>query len=444
MSKTKTVTPPENKITSLNERLQKLIPGGAHTYAKGIDQFPEFHAPVMKKGEGCIAWDCEGNSYIEYGMGLRSVTLGHAYPPVIEAAYKAMKDGTNFTRPSILELEAAELFLSIVPGAEMVKFGKNGSDATTAALKLARAYTGRNMVAICADHPFFSIDDWFIGHTKINAGIPMPVRDLTVSFRYNDLQSLEHLFDKYPQQISCIFLEPEKYEPPKDGFLHKAKELCHKNGALFILDEMITGFRWHLGGAQTLYNVTPDLSTFGKAMGNGFAISALCGKKEFMQLGGLQHDRERVFLLSTTHGAETHALAAFKAVVVAYQKNDVIQHLMTHGDQLRNGLEAAIARNNLTDFISIPGPPCCLVCSTADHNGAGSQPYRTLLLQEIMKRGVIAPNLVISFAHQKKHINQTISAFEEAFSIYRKALDSGIENFLNGKSVQPVYRKYNA
>lgn len=432
-----------NKSHALKDRFHAAIPGGAHTYAKGDDQFPELYLPIMERGKGCMAWDMDGNQYIEYGMGLRSVTLGHAYQPVIEAACEQMKSGTNFTRPSILELQAAERFLDLVPGAEMVKFGKNGSDATTAALKLARAYTGRDMVAICYDHPFFSIDDWFIGSTSIDRGIPLTIKKQTVTFRYNDLQSIEDLFDRYPGQIACIFLEPEKNDPPQNDFLQKAKDLCHRHGALFILDEMITGFRWHNGGAQTLYGIVPDLSTFGKAMGNGFAISALAGKREFMELGGLYDKRERVFLLSTTHGAETHALAAFMAVADAYEKYDVVNVLKRQGHRLRAGLEKGIKNHNLEDFISVPGHPSCLVCATADHQGPGSQPFRTLMLQETMKRGIIAPNLVVSFAHLDEHIDETVEVFNHMFAIYREALDEGIEQYLLGRSVQPVYRKWN-
>ncbi|MCB0668281.1 MAG: glutamate-1-semialdehyde 2,1-aminomutase, partial [Saprospiraceae bacterium] len=410
-----------SKSLTLKDRIHSAIPGGAHTYAKGDDQFPEAFLPIMQRGYGCHAWDMDGNRYIEYGMGLRSVTLGHAFEPVVEAAYKQMKLGANFTRPAIIELEAAERFLDLVPGAEMVKFGKNGSDATTAALKLARAYTGRDMVAICKDHPFFSIDDWFIGSTSIDRGIPGAIKEQTVTFHYNDLNSIIDLFQKYPEQIACIFLEPEKNDPPQDDFLQKAKDLCHKNGALFILDEMITGFRWHNGGAQTMYGITPDLSTFGKAMGNGFAISALAGRREFMELGGLKDARERVFLLSTTHGAETHALAAFMAVADAYEQHDVVRILKTRGTRLKKGLEECIGRHNLESYISIPGHPACLVCATADHDGPGSQPFRTLMLQEIMRRGIIAPNLVISFAHSEDEIDETIEAFDQTFYIYRKA-----------------------
>ncbi len=275
----------------LQKKSHALIPGGAHTYAKGDDQYPENAPGFIVRGKGCHVWDVDGNEFVEYGMGLRSVTLGHAYEPVVEAAYRQMQLGTNFVRPAAIEIECAEKMLSLIEGAEMVKFAKNGSDVTTAAIKLARAVTGRDRVAVCADHPFFSVDDWFIGSTAMAAGIPQVVRDLTVKFHFNDLASVQALFDQYPGQIACLIMEAETIEPPRDNFLENVRQLCHQQGALFILDEIITGFRWHLNGAQKCYNIVPDLSTFGKAMGNGFAIAALVGKRAIMEVGGLNHDR---------------------------------------------------------------------------------------------------------------------------------------------------------
>jgi len=279
------------KSKALKQKSHDLIPGGAHTYAKGDDQYPEMAPGFLEKGKGCHVWDLDGNEFIEYGMGLRSVTLGHAYEPVVEAAYQQMRLGINFNRPSSIEVECAETLLDLIDGAEMVKFAKNGSDVTTAAVKLARAYTGRDLVVICEDHPFYSVDDWFIGTTNMSAGIPQVIRDLTLKFHYNDLESLNILFEKYPKQIACVFMEVERLEPPEQHFLEQVRDLCHKNGALLIFDEIITGFRWHLGGAQKCHNITPDLSTFGKAMGNGFSISALVGKREMMELGRRRHDQ---------------------------------------------------------------------------------------------------------------------------------------------------------
>ena len=431
------------KSLCLQKKFHSYIPGGSHTYAKGDDQYPEFNAPIIEKGKGCRVWDVDGNEYIEYGMGLRAVGLGHAYNPVNEAACKQMAKGSNFTRPAIIEVKAAEAFLAFISGAEMVKFAKNGSDATTAATKLARAYTGRDLIALCGDHPFFSTDDWFIGATAINTGIPEAVRSLSVTFKYNDIESARQLFERYPNQIACLILEAERDTPPLPGYLKQLKELCHTNGALFILDEMITGFRWHNGGAQTLYDIVPDLSTFGKAMGNGFAVSALAGKREFMEMGGLYHEGERVFLLSTTHGAESHALAAAIAVMDTYEKNDVIGHMKSMGERLQAGLKKSIAEYKLEGYVGVHGHPASLYYSTCDQQKQRSQPYRTLLLQELVQRGILAPNLVMSWAHQESDIDQTINIFHDALAVYRKAIDEDVDKYLVGKSVKPVYRRKN-
>jgi len=427
----------------LQSKFHSLIPGGSHTYAKGDDQYPEFQAPYIQKGKGCRVWDMDGNEFIEYGMGLRAVSLGHGFEPIVEAAYQQMLQGSNYTRPAIIEVAAAEAFLDLVPGAEMVKFAKNGSDCTTAAIKLARAVTGKDKIAICGDHPFFSVNDWFMGATAINAGIPKAISDLTLKFKFNNIESVRTLFDQHPDQIACFIMEPEKYEPLDLEFVKELQALCKKHSTLFILDEMITGFRWHKGGAQTLYNIEPDLSTFGKAMGNGFAIAALAGKREFMELGGLYHDKERVFLLSTTHGAEGHALAAAMAVMDVYNKENVIEHLNFQGEGLRKGMLQSIRENNLLGHVGIHGHPSCLVFSTKDQDKKASQPFRTLFMQECVKRGMLAPNLVISYMHKTADVQQTLEIINEALKVYRKALDEGVERYLEGRSVQPVYRKWN-
>ena len=426
----------------LKERFHTAIPGGAHTYAKGDDQFPEFMTPYITHGQGCHTWDIDNNEFIEYGIGLRSVTLGHAYQPVVEAAYNEMKKGNNFGRPSVIELECAETFLSTIKGAEMVKFGKNGSDATSAAIKLSRAYTGRSKVAVCADHPFFSVDDWFIGSTPMSAGVPDEIKQLTVKFKYNDLQSVKDLFDQYAGQIACLIMEAEKEVPPLDNFLHETKKLCNEKGALFILDEMITGFRWHIGGAQEYYGVTPDLSTFGKAIGNGFSVSAVAGKREIMELGGLRQNKERVFLMSLTHGAEGHCMAAAIATMNTYKNLPVIDTMWKRGEQLRAGIKKSIDEYDLGEYVDVVGKPCCMVYITRDQNKVSSQLFRTLFLQETMKRGILAPSFIVSYAHSEKDIEQTIQAVHEALAVYRKAIDNGIENYLIGRPVKPVFRKF--
>jgi glutamate-1-semialdehyde 2,1-aminomutase len=428
---------------ALQQRSHALIPGGAHTYAKGDDQYPELAPGFITRGKGCHVWDVDGNEFIEYGMGLRSVMLGHAYEPVVEAAYRAMRQGINFTRPTPLEAECAEKFLSLIDKMEMVKFCKNGSDADDAAIRLARAYTGRDLVAVCADHPFFSVSDWFIGTTAMNAGIPKAIRDLTIKFHYNDIESLQALFDQYPNQIACVIMEVETATPPKDNFLQKVRDLCTQKGALLIFDEIITGFRWHLRGAQHVHNVFPDLCAFGKALGNGFSIGALAGKREFMERGGLRHDKERVFLLSYTYGAESHSLAAAIATMTVYEQEDVVGHLHRQGERLIKGITEVIEEHNLKDYVGLMGKPCNLLYYTLDQNSNRSQEFRTLFLQEVIKRGVIMPSLIVSYSHSDEDVDRTVQVFGEALGVYRRALDEGVEKYLVGRPSNIVFRKYN-
>lgn len=427
----------------LQARFHQVIPGGSHTYAKGDDQFPESEPIYISRGKGCHVWDLEGNKYIEFGMGLRSVTLGHAYEPVVEAATRQLMQGSNFNRPTPIELECAEALLELVPGAEMVKFAKNGSDVNGAAVKLARAYTGRDLIAICGGQPFFSVEDWFIGVTAMDAGIPQAIKNLTLKFPYNNLEAVAELFLKHPGKIAAVILEAEKEEPPAEGYLTKLLDLCHREGALLILDEMITGFRWHNGGAQTYHGIVPDLSTFGKGLGNGFSVSALAGKREIMRLGGLDHDQPRVFLLSTTHGAETHALAAGMEVMRTYQREPVVQTLWEQGRKLAEGIKKAVADLKLEGFFGVAGKPCCLTFATKDANRKPSQEFRTLFLQETLKRGVLAPSFVISYSHSDEDVRETIEVIHATLEIYRKALDEGIGKYLRGRPVKPVFRKFN-
>ncbi|MGH6860490.1 MAG: glutamate-1-semialdehyde 2,1-aminomutase [Phyllobacterium sp.] len=433
-----------DKSNQLRERAHHLIPGGCHTYAKGDDQYPVLSPGFIAKGLGSHVWDVDGNEYIEFGMGNRAVGLGHAYPPVVEAAMRQMQLGCNFTRPADIEMQCAATFLETICGAEMVKFCKDGSDATSGAVRLARAVTGRDYIARCSDHPFFSTDDWFIGTTPMNAGIPDAIRHLTGGFRYNDLDSARSLFARMPGKIAALILEPSRGGDPDGRYLHDLLDLCHANGALLILDEMITGFRWHSGGAQKLYGIEPDLSCFGKALGNGFSVSALAGKREYMQLGGLQQaDSPRVFLLSTTHGAETHALAASMATMRIYRDEPVIEHLHAQGEALKVGISQSIARHGLGDFVRVTGRSCCLAYETLDETRAPSQAFRTLFLQETIKRGILMPSLVVSYTHDDTDVRRTIEAVDGALGVYARALDGGVDKHLVGRPSQIVFRRFN-
>jgi glutamate-1-semialdehyde 2,1-aminomutase len=314
------------KLSDQAERLARAIPGGAHTYSRGHDQFPSNAPALLDRGEGAYVWDTNGRRYLDYGMGLRSVTLGYANSTVVERVRAVLGDGNNLTISTSLELEAAEALIGLIDSVDMVKFAKHGSNVTSGAIKLARAATGRDIICVSRQHPFHSFDDWFIGSTVMNRGISQKVRSETLSFDVTDISSLESLFADHPGEIAAVIMEPSTSTVPcpsacapwritgpdcgscpsrSENYLVQARRVCDDNGALLIFDEVVTGFRWHMKGAQHLFGVTPDLSTFGKGMANGFAMAALGGRRDLMELGGIDvAGAERVFLMSTTHGPE--------------------------------------------------------------------------------------------------------------------------------------------
>jgi glutamate-1-semialdehyde 2,1-aminomutase len=450
---------------NFQKRLNKAIPGGAHTYSRGFDQFPANAPQILDHGKGAYVWDPDGKRYLDYGMALRAVTLGYAHAEVNAAAMREIERGNNLTRASVTELKAAELLIDLIPGADMVKFAKNGSNATTAAVKIARAYTGRRYVCIPRQHPFFSFDDWFIGTTELIRGIPDGHAASTLVFDYNDLPSLESLFDQYPGEIAAVMLEPVTTVVPcatacaqplrydktcRDcpnvcgNFLHQVQRLCRRKGALFILDEMITGFRWHLQGAQTYFGVEPDLSTFGKGMANGFSVAAVTGRREVMEVGSIEKPgAERTFLLSATHGGEMCGLGAFIETVRIYKEQDVCRHLWAYGEKLRNGLNLVAAECGVDKHFSMDGPSISLNYITRDAAGSPSMKFRTLFSQEMIRQGVLIPWIAVSLAHSDAELAITIEAARKALKVYASALNDGVEKYLEGPEIKPVFRKYN-
>jgi len=425
----------------LRARARQIIPGGCHAYAKADSEYPQLSPGFIHRGQGCHVWDVDGNEFIEYASGNRSVSLGHAYRPVIDAITDELQRGVNFTRPAEIEVRAAERLLNILTNAEMVKFCKNGSDATSAAVRLARAATGRDLIACCADHPFFAFDDWFIATTPHSDGIPDTSKSMTLTFRYNDIDSVKNLFETHKNQISCLILEPARYQEPENDFLSDLKQICHENGCLLIFDEMITGFRWHIGGGQATYNVDPDLACWGKAMANGYSVSALTGKRKYLELGDLSSPSRNTFLLSTTHGAETHSLAAMMATLNAYTTLPVIKTFYAQGEKLADGFRRLIAEHRLTHAINILGRPCCLSYATKDSSGQPSPILRALFLQETIRRGILMSSLVVTYSHSDSDLDRTLAAIDGALAIYAKALTDGPKKYLLGPPPQPLYRR---
>ena len=426
------------------DRAKRLIPGGAHTYSKGDDQFPANAPKIIDRGLGCTLWDVDGNEFTDLAMSLGTVILGHAYEPVLNAVRKEISRGVNFCRPSVIESELAELLVELVPSAEMVKFGKNGSDAVTAAVKLARAYTERKYIARCSSDAFNAIHDWFIGSTVITRGIPKEIQALTLKFNYNDLESCQKLFDQYPRQIACFILEPVSLEVPKEGFLENLKVLCEKNGALLIFDEIVSGFRFALGGAQEMVGVTPHLSAFGKGMANGFSVSALAGQREFMRIGGIDHDQERVFLLSTTHGGETHSLAAAIACISEIRNHDIIAHFWQTGQALMDGVRAAAKDVGAEQYVDVLGYSVKPGFAFRDETGQVSMVARTLFLQETIARGLLMPYVVPSYAHKKETVDFAVECIRDALDVMKKAAEGpGMAAAIKGEIIKPVFRKFN-
>ena len=432
-------------MTRLNEPISahRLIPGGAHTYSKGDDQFPANAPRTLERGKGCHVWDADDRRFLDWTMGLRTMTLGYGRQEIDEAAISQIKKGLNFGRPSLLETSVAQELIDLVPCAEMVKFAKNGSTVTTAAIKLARAYTDRRYVAYCQDHPFYSYDDWFIGTTEANAGIPLEHYQFSVPFRYNDLSSLEAVFANHPGDVAAVIMEPCIAEPPANGFLHNVAALCRNEDSVFILDEMITGFRWSVGGAQEYFDVRPDLATFGKGMANGHSVSALVGRKEIMELGGIEHDRPRVFLISTTHGAENLGLSAALACLKIYRSEPVVEHIWSIGEQLMAGVNEASSDMGIGAQFNLFGYACRPEYKCLDADGTASPGLRTLFNQEMVRQGIILPYIVPSNAHTELDVDQTVDAARQALKIYVRALEDGWQKYLDGPPIKPVFRKFN-
>lgn len=430
---------------SYQDRLLKAIPGGCHTYSRGFDQFPPNAPQILTGGKGAYVFDENKKSFLDYGMGLRSVNIGYANDEIDAAAISQIRSGNNLTRASMVELEAAELMIDLIDSVEMVKFAKNGSSAVTAAVKLARAYTGRDKVVRCLDHPFFSYDDWFIGSTVLTKGVPLDAQENTLIFRYNDITSLDRIIDQHKGKIACVILEPSTINHPLDGFLNKVRDVCTREGIVFILDEMITGFRWDLKGAQHLYKVKPDLTTFGKAMSNGFSLSCVGGAKDIMKLGSIEKiGEERVFLLSSTHGAEMSSLGAFIATVKFMNDNNLIDKLWKTGSTLINSMNDLAQKNGLGDYFKAGGVPCSPIYETCDHSGKISNEFRTLFCQEMIRNNVLMPWIALSHSHDAAELEHTKFAVDCALKVYKAALTDGVEKYLDiNKVIKPVFRKYN-
>ena len=426
------------RTNKLKKLAHSLIPAGAHTYSRADNQFPSCTPSFVSKAMGWKFWDENNHEYIDYSMGLLSVSVGHANETINNKVIETLKNGTSYARPSLFEGQLAEKINSIIPSAEMVKFAKNGSDVTSAAIRLARNYTGRKYIVRCNQQPFLSFNDWFIASTSISGGIPVEMKDWILRFNYNDIKSLESIFNSFGNDIACVIMEPFTNELPQSGFLEAVKEICEKNGSILVFDEMITGFRVDLGGAQSLYKVIPHLSTFGKEIANGYALSVLCEKKELMQQGNMNND---VFLLSCTYGGETVGLAAGLATIDFMEEKDTIQSIIAYGLKLQKLFNHYITINGLNDNIKIGGHPARLDMKFQEGHEI-SYALKTLFMQEMMLQGIFMESIGIFYSHDDEAFNKTDYALEK--SLKTVALDINTNTIferITGKIIEPVFTK---
>jgi len=421
--------------------IHELIPGGAHTYSRGDDQFPNNAPQYLIRGKGAQIWDSQGRNFWDLSMGLRSVSIGHAESSQLRFINKSISKGVNLARPVFDEFKLAEKMTEIIPSAEMVKFGKNGSDVNTAAVRLARAATGRKFILRCSTNPFLSVNDWFIGTTVMNSGIPDEISKLTLQFAYGDYAEVNRIFSELGDQIACIILEPYGALIPDVKFLEYLRITADRYQSVLIFDEVISGFRFDLGGAQKLSGVTPDLSTFGKGIANGFPLSALVGKKDIMNLGGIKHSDPRVFLLSSTYGSERSGLAAALWTISFLEKSDVIKANIEVAEEIYQIFNGASLAHNLDSRIQLLGPAINPTLSIKDETGEQSGTSRARFLGVAIEHGLFLPYFSYSARHRSKFVKQFRSKIQAAFSDFAD-VDS-VFHSTNFGETKPVFRKYN-
>jgi glutamate-1-semialdehyde 2,1-aminomutase/spore coat polysaccharide biosynthesis protein SpsF len=377
-------------------------------------------------------WDVDGNEYIDYIQGLLPNILGYAHEGVNAAVARQLSHGHSFSLPHPVEVELAERLTRIIPCAEQVRFGKNGSDATSGAVRAARAGTDRERIACCGYHGW---QDWYIGSTTRNAGVPGAVRALTHPFAYNDLDSLRRVLDEHRGEFAAVIMEPVNFWPPSPGFLEGVKEVAHDHGALLIFDEICSGFHLGLGGAQKRFGVTPDMACFGKAMGNGFPIACVAGRADVMKVF-------KDIFFSFTFGGEVASMAAAMAVLDVLETSDALARMESNGRILQEGLNTLAKEAGLQERVKCIGYPSWSLIKFLDADGKDSFLVRSLFTQECIKRGILLlATHNMTAAHDPLAIEQTLKVYAEVCKTVAKWLsDPHPEQHLQGEMIQPVFK----
>ena len=404
-----------NKSKILYERSQEVL-AGPSTFGKGVDQFAYGITPyALNRGQGAFTWDVDGNKYIDTIMSLGAITLGHCHPDVEKAIINQLQKGTTMSLTHDLEIEVAEMLCERIPCAEMVRFGKNGNDATTAAVRLARQITGNDHILFCGYHGW---QDWYICQTSMDGGIPNDIKKYSHRFNYNDLEDLKRLLEEYKGKTACIIMEPTSLIHPKDGYLQQVRSLANQYNTILIFDEVVTGFRFHRGGYQSVCGVTPDLACFSKAMGNGMPISALVGKEKYMS------QSQKIFY-SLTFGGETLSLAATKTTLEVMDKEDVPSVIANKGQYLLDHLNELLNQYGLNDVISFQGYPCRNVMIVKDYEDIPAADIRTYWIQECSRTNILTGGYhIVSLAHTKSVMDKLLTRYDKVLKDIQSSLSN--------------------
>ncbi|RKR83036.1 glutamate-1-semialdehyde 2,1-aminomutase [Mucilaginibacter gracilis] len=419
------------KSNELYERALKVQAPVTQTLAKGPGQWTKGVAPkYIQKGLGSHVWDVDGNEYIDFNAAIGPISLGYAYPAVDEAIKKQLEEGITFSLMHPLEVEFSELIQSIIPNAEAVKISKTGADVCSAAIRVARAFTGRETIFCCGYHGWH---DWYIGVTSRNAGIPESIQNMTYTFDYNNIESIKEALD---ETVAALILEPFIFEAPKPGFLKELAEVCKANGTLLIFDEMWTGFRIAIGGAQEYFDVKPDLAVYSKACANGMPIAILTGRWDVMELFNSE-----VFSY-TTFGGETLSLAASIATIKELQDKNVPQYLDEKGAIMKDGYNTIAIETGMDKYTKCVGYNCRSMVTFTPDAGNGLE-VKALMQQEMIKRGVLWAGFHnMCFSHSNEDLAYTLSAYRDVMPIMKEAIESGnVKSYLKGEVLEAVFRK---
>ncbi|MFC7189793.1 aminotransferase class III-fold pyridoxal phosphate-dependent enzyme [Halocatena marina] len=425
-----------DRSNRLLQQAQNMIPECSQTNSKGPTQWVQGVAPThLERGKGSHVWDVDGNEYVDYPMALGPIILGHNYPAVTNAVEQQLRDGTMFSMPHPLQLAVAEQLIDVVPCAEMVRFGKNGSDVTTLAAKLARAYTGREIIATQGYHGW---PDVWMGQTSLDRGIPDVVGDLTESFEYNDIESLEQIFTAHPGDVAAIVTTPVNLAEPEDDFVQRMREIADREGAVLIFDEILTGFRFAVGGAQEYFGVTPDVACFAKGMANGFPISAVAGRRDVMQT----IEADDVFY-SMTYAGDALSLAAANACLSVIREENVTDHIFEQGQTLQRGYNDLAAAYGLDHRTECVGYPPRFSAQFSDETGKPDRLAKSLFMQECLERGVLfSGNHLLSYSHTDSDIDHTLDVYETAMETVADAIDADdIDDRLDGEPIGATLRQ---